>query len=190
MVKRLPTMWVTQVPSLGWEDPLEKEMATHSSTLAWKIPWMEEHGRLYSPWGRKELDTTERLHFSFLGYSWCLCVLSHLSRVWLCVTLWTVAHQAPLSMGFSRQEYLSGLPCPSPGDLPDPGIKPTSLMSPAWAGGFFTTSATIQCEKSKFCFSELLEFIFNIFDLQFIESVDTEYVHAKSLQSCLTLLHW
>ena len=46
MVKRLPTMWVTQVPSLGWEDPLEKEMATHSSTIAWKIPWMEEHGRL------------------------------------------------------------------------------------------------------------------------------------------------
>ena len=43
------------------EDPLEKEMATHSSTLAWRIPWMEEPGGLYSPWGRKELDTTERL---------------------------------------------------------------------------------------------------------------------------------
>ena len=48
MVKRLPTMWETQVRSLGWEDPLEKEMATHSSTLAWKIPWMEEYGRLQS----------------------------------------------------------------------------------------------------------------------------------------------
>ena len=45
-VKHLPTMWETQVRSLGWEDPLEKEMATHSSTLAWKIPWMEECGRL------------------------------------------------------------------------------------------------------------------------------------------------
>ena len=44
MVKRLPTMWETQVRSLGWEDPLEKEMATHSSTLVWKIPWMEESG--------------------------------------------------------------------------------------------------------------------------------------------------
>ena len=54
----------------------------------------------------------------------------------------TVAHQAPLSMGFSRQEYWSGLPCPAPGDLPDPGIKPVSLVSPALAGGFFTTSAT------------------------------------------------
>ena len=48
MVKRLSTMWETWVRSLGWEDPLEKEMATHSSTIAWKIPWMEEPGRLQS----------------------------------------------------------------------------------------------------------------------------------------------
>ena len=54
----------------------------------------------------------------------------------------TVAHQAPLPMRFSRQEYWSGLPCPHPGDPPDPGIEPTSLMSPALAGGFFTSSAT------------------------------------------------
>ena len=47
-VKRLPTMWETWVQSLGWEDLLEKEMATHSSILAWKIPWMEEPGRLQS----------------------------------------------------------------------------------------------------------------------------------------------
>ena len=48
MVKSLPTMQETQVQSLGWEDPLEKEMATHSSTLAWKIPWTEERDRLWS----------------------------------------------------------------------------------------------------------------------------------------------
>ena len=48
MVKHLTTMRETQVQSLGWEDPLEKEIATHSSTLAWKIPWTEEHGRLQS----------------------------------------------------------------------------------------------------------------------------------------------
>ena len=48
MAKRLPTMWETQVRSLGWEDLLEEEVATHSSTIAWKIPWMEEHGRLQS----------------------------------------------------------------------------------------------------------------------------------------------
>ena len=57
------------------------------------------------------------------------CVLSYFSCVWLFVTLWTIAHQAFLSMGFSRQEYWSGLPCPSPGDLPDQGIKPKSLTS-------------------------------------------------------------
>ena len=48
MVKHLPTMQETRVQSLGWEDPLEKEMATHSSTLAWKVPWMEEPSRLQS----------------------------------------------------------------------------------------------------------------------------------------------
>ena len=71
-----------------------------------------------------------------------LCMLSCLSHVWLFATPWTVAHHAPLSMGFSRQEYWSGLPCPPPGDLPDPGIKPTSFMSSALAGGFFIPSAT------------------------------------------------
>ena len=59
MVKCLPTTRETQVQSLGWEDLLEKEMATHSRILAWKILWTEELGRLYSPWGHKELDTTE-----------------------------------------------------------------------------------------------------------------------------------
>ena len=54
-------------------------------------------------------------------------------------TPWTAAHQAPLSMGFSRQEYWSGLPFPSPVDLPDSGIKPASLVSSALAGQFFTT---------------------------------------------------
>ena len=52
---------------------------------------------------------------------------------------WTVAHQAPLSMGFSRQEYWGGLPFPTPGDIPDPGIESWSLLSSALAGGFFTT---------------------------------------------------
>ena len=60
----LPAMWETWVPSLGGEDPLEKEMATHSSILAWRIPWTEEPEG-YSPRGRKESDTTERLHFHF-----------------------------------------------------------------------------------------------------------------------------
>ena len=72
----------------------------------------------------------------------CACVLTCFSHVQLFMTPWTVACQAPLSMGFSKQEYWSGLPCPPPGDLPNPGTEPESLMSPALAGGFFTTNAT------------------------------------------------
>ena len=74
-------------------------------------------------------------------------MLNHFSHVRLIATPWTVARQAPLSMGFSRQEYWSGLPCPPPGDLPDPGIEPVSLMSPALAVGFFTTSTTWEAPK-------------------------------------------
>ena len=66
----------------------------------------------------------------------CVCMLS---SVQLFETLWTVARQAPLSMRLSTQEYWSGLPFPPPGDLPNPGIKPTSFASPALAGRFFTT---------------------------------------------------
>ena len=68
----------------------------------------------------------------------------------LFATLWTVANQAPLSTGFSWQEYWSGLTCPPPGDLPYPGIKPASLMSPALAGLFFTTSTTWEAHKMFF----------------------------------------
>ena len=75
-------------------------------------------------------------------FSLSVCVLSRCCRVWLFVTLWTVAHQAPLSMEFSRQGYCSGLPCPPPGNLPHPGIEPASFMSPSLAGRFFTTSIT------------------------------------------------
>ena len=67
-------------------------------------------------------------------------MLSCFSPVRLFATLWTIAHSAPLSMGFSRQEYWGGLLCPPPGYLPNPGIEPASLTSPALSGGFFTTS--------------------------------------------------
>ena len=68
-------------------------------------------------------------------------MLSNFSHVQLFVTLWTVAHQAPTSMGFSRPEYWSGLPFPPPGDLPYPEIELTYLMSPILPGGFFTATA-------------------------------------------------
>ena len=73
---------------------------------------------------------------------YCVCVLSHFSCVLLFTTLWTVARQASLSVGFFRQEYWNGLPSPLIGDLPDPGIEPATLKSPALAAGFFTTSGT------------------------------------------------
>ena len=71
----------------------------------------------------------------------CVCVSVHaLSYAHLFATPWSAAYQAPLSMGFSRQEYWTGLPFSSPGDLSDPRIKPVSLEFPALAGGFFTTA--------------------------------------------------
>ena len=91
----------------------------------------------------------EWIHHNHLVHA---CLLIHFSCVWFFATLWTVVYQAPLSMGFSRQEYWSGLPCPPPGDLPDPGIKPVSLMSPTLAGGFFITSATWQAMVHQFQF--------------------------------------
>ena len=74
----------------------------------------------------------------------CINIGGH-AKSRLLETSWTVALQAPLSMGFFKQEYWSGLPCPPPGDLPEPGTKPMSLTSPALAGGFFTTSVTCCC---------------------------------------------
>ena len=87
----------------------------------------------------------ERLSNGFREGRWSLpflfaSMLSHFSCVQVFATLWTVALQTPPSMGFSRQEYWSGVSFPSPGDLPEPGIEAASLPPPAVAGGFFTTS--------------------------------------------------
>ena len=89
MVKHLPVMWETQVQCLGPEDPLEKEMTSHSITLDWKIPWMEEPGRLQSM-GCKELDMTEQLHFlSYVLYI-CTCVLyMYMWCVYVCMYVYT-----------------------------------------------------------------------------------------------------
>ena len=71
-------------------------------------------------------------------------MLRRFSCVWLCETLWTVACQAPLSLGFSKPEYWSGLPCSPPGYIPNPGIEPAS---PVLAGGFFTTESSGKPKK-------------------------------------------
>ena len=62
MVKNLPAMWETWIRSLGWEDPLEEELATHSGTPAWSIPWTEEPGRAHSPWACQESDDRATKH--------------------------------------------------------------------------------------------------------------------------------
>ena len=124
-------------------------MATYSITLAWKIPWMEKPGRLQSMGSQRvghdwetSLSLFFRLIIAFLPRSKRLWIswlqspsaviletpkISHcLQMTWLFAIPWTIVYQASLSMGFSRQEYWSGLPFPSPGDLPNPGIEPGS----------------------------------------------------------------
>ena len=78
-----------------------------------------------SPWSERAWPC----HLGSFALYLQMCMLSCFSHVWLCVTLWTIARQPSLSMGFSRQKYWSGLPFPPPGDLPDPGIKSTSYAS-------------------------------------------------------------
>ena len=113
---------------------------THSSTLTWKIPWMEERGRLQSMGsqrvGRDWMTSLTHWLHCLKTYMGVHALLSCFSCVWF---LWPhgLAHEAPLFMGFLRQEYWSGLPCPPPGDLPEPGIKLTFLTSSALAGRFF-----------------------------------------------------
>ena len=153
LVKTMPAMWETWVWSLGWVDPLKKEMAIHSNILAWRIPWV---GLLC---GCKELDMTEQLTLSFsrtfTHSSICIdsCLYVYLSMHWhlfmylgmypsidiyiyvrcvvtqLCPTLsdpMDCSRPGSSVHGFSRQEYWSGLPFPSSGELPNPGIKPGS----------------------------------------------------------------
>ena len=99
----------------------------------------------------------------------CVCVLSH---VQLFTTPWTVACQIPLFMGFSWQEYWSGLPFPSPGDLPKPGIQPASFASPALADRFFTTEPPENKTLKDYIIFNLL-FILNISNIQTITSIAT-----------------
>ena len=135
IAKRLLTHWTTrQVPivliigySLGWQ-VLEQRPGSQQ---------------------RQERQPKGCYSFSAALVSQRVRVLSCFCRVGLFATAWTVAHQAPLCLGSSRQEYWSGLPCPPPVDCPDPGIKPASLRSPASAGGFFTTRATCGSQGSQ-----------------------------------------
>ena len=157
-VKCLPTTWETRVQFLGQKDPLEKEMATHSNTVAWKIPWTEEPGRLQSmgsqrvghDWANEMNWIESKCSPIILQVLWVLFCdnpyldfifnlrkvkVKSLSLVRLFVTPWTVTYHAPPSMGFSRQEYWSRLPFPSPGDIDYSAIS-------LWASGVQETLFT------------------------------------------------
>ena len=184
MIKCLPTLWETRVRSLGPEDPLEKEVATRSSALAWTVPWVEKPCRLpavgsqrarhdwvtslslfcvrviwvkeqnktaadahkQTPWRRNlvngdaEKQKSSRWRQVSSGRR-CARACVRAKSLQPCPALCD-AVDCPLSTGLSRQARWSGSPCPPPGDLPNPGIEPGSLMSPALAGGFFFTTST------------------------------------------------
>ena len=115
----------------------------------------------------------------------CTCMLSCFTHVWLFVTPWTTAHQVPLSMGFSSQEYWSGLPCSPPGDLLDPGIELSSLMSPVLAGQFFTTSATWEA-LSNSIYPKLVMYISRLEQLwEFLNDCNLESQLGKSPRPCI-----
>ena len=104
-----------------------------------KVIWETRGGDLASK--MPEMMTVAGLEVQSLVMT-CVCVPSHFSCAQSFATLWTIACQAPLSLGFSRLEYWSGLSCPPPGDLPNPGTEPKSLTSPELARGFFTASTS------------------------------------------------
>ena len=164
MVKSLPAMWETWVQSLGQEDSLEKEMATHSSILAWKIPRTEEPARLQSMGlqrVRHEWETSLSYHFMihrkvvkrvnlksshqkekcFYWHNgcsvrwWILCMLSCFNRVQLLMTWWTAACQAPLPMGFSRQDTGVGCYALLQGIFPTQGSNPCLWCLLHWQEG-------------------------------------------------------
>ena len=107
------------------ETPLTQPESSHPPLCAHTVLW-----------------SSSTSHVSRLLVFCVVHMLSHFSYIQLFATLWTVNLQAPLYLGFSRREYWNELPCPPPGHLPNPGIKPSSRISPALAGRFFTSVAT------------------------------------------------
>ena len=117
-----------------------------------------------------------------------LCMLSCFDHVWLFATLWTIADQAPLSMGFSRQEYYSGLPCPSPGDCPYSEIQAVSLGPPALADRFFTTTSNWEAH-TVVQFSSVAQLCLTLCDPMDC-STSGFPVHHQLLEFTQTHVHW
>ena len=130
----------------------KKKLAPNVSSADLKKPWLS-------------------IAITFLYWSMCMCAKFLKSCPTLC-DLWTVAHQAPLSMGFSRQEHWSGLPCLPPGDLPNPGTEPSSPASPALVGGFFTTSAS---------WEDLLKYSWHVILVSGVQHYHSTLIHTVKL---------
>ena len=113
-------------------------MSAFSSKVAWHLLYVNYFIYRENQWTLK--NSSQR---AMLLSVWVL------SRVWIFLNPWTIARQSPLSIGISRQEYWSGYPCPPPGDLPHREIEPTSLMSVALAGEFFTTTTTWEAHTTR-----------------------------------------
>ena len=147
--------WVNAQSLQSWQTPHDRmDLSSPGSSIhgilqARILEWVAIPFSKGSSWTRDQTSVSciaGRFFFNCLSFH--ACVQSLFSHVWIFVTLWTVPHQTPLSLGFSRQESWSWLPCPPPGDLPNPGIDQVSLTSPALAGRFFTTGATWQAHLS------------------------------------------
>ena len=123
-VKNLPAMQETQVQSLRWEDPLEKGMVTHSSILAWKIPWTQEPGRLQSIDSQRVRHDSVTNPFHFTFFSFFVAVVQSQSYVWLFVTAWTAACQTSLSftISWSAQTHVRWVSV---------AVQPSHLLSPS-----------------------------------------------------------
>ena len=114
-------------------------------------------------------------------------LLRRFSHVWLFETLWTVALQAFLSMGFSRKKYWSGLPCPPPGDLPDPGVKPMSPVAPALQADFYHWATREAQHKSKHT-QKLTTFIFQTIIWR-LSSSDNWVENYNKWEKVLSIIH-
>ena len=148
VVKNPPAMQETQVRSLGWEDPREERMATHSSILDWRIPWTEAPGGLQSTGSQRAGHDWSDLSMAWLTTIaiklWTddqekMCGALLLHRVWRFATPWTAAHQAPPSVGILQARILEWVAMPS-----SRGSSPPRDRTRVYciAGGFFTVWAT------------------------------------------------
>ena len=142
--------WVWEHPAGNVEDGLNRYKTGGKETINALKGWirvMVEGGRVTGDhWEKYSWRETGKTEWKQAVWEGSACMQSHFSRVPLSVTLWTVARQTPLSMGFSRQGYWSGLPCPPPGDLPNPGIEPASPEAPALQADYLSLSHQVSPE--------------------------------------------